>query len=53
MGFTSIMDYAASLFSFFIAHVRHGHLRNAMETHTAAGGFAGLLVGTLSSIACF
>ncbi len=54
MGFASIMDYVQALFSFFIAPL-FGTVILGMtwKRVTAAGGFYGLLAGTLSSIAMF
>jgi solute:Na+ symporter, SSS family len=54
MGFTSIMDYVQALFSFFIAPLFGTVILGMLwKRTTAAGGFAGLLVGTLSSIGMF
>jgi SSS family solute:Na+ symporter len=52
MQFLSIMDYVQALFSFFIAPL-FGTVILAMlwQRATPAGGFWGLLAGTLSSIA--
>jgi SSS family solute:Na+ symporter len=54
MGFASIMDYVQALFSFFIAPL-FGTVVIGMlwKRITPAGGFCGLLAGTLSSIAMF
>jgi SSS family solute:Na+ symporter len=54
MGFASIMDYVQALFSFFIAPL-FGTVVIGMlwKRITPAGGFYGLLAGTLSSIAMF
>jgi SSS family solute:Na+ symporter len=54
MGFASIMDYVQALFSFFIAPL-FGTVVIGMlwKRITAAGGFYGLLAGTLSSIGMF
>ena len=51
MDFKSIMDYVQALFSFFIAPL-YGTVILGMlwKRATAAGGFWGLLAGTLSSI---
>jgi solute:Na+ symporter, SSS family len=51
MDFKSIMDYVQALFSFFIAPL-YGTVILGMlwKRATAAGGFLGLLAGTLSSI---
>ena len=54
MGFTSIMDYVQALFSFFIAPLFGTVILGMLwKRTTAAGGFAGLLVGTLASIGMF
>lgn len=54
MGFTSIMDYVQALFSFFIAPLFGTVILGMLwKRTTAAGGFAGLLVGTLSSVSMF
>jgi SSS family solute:Na+ symporter len=54
MGFTSIMDYVQALFSFFIAPLFGTVILGMLwKRTTAAGGFAGLLVGTLSSVGMF
>jgi SSS family solute:Na+ symporter len=54
MGFTSIMDYVQALFSFFIAPLFGTVILGMLwKRTTAAGGFAGLFMGTLSSIAMF
>jgi SSS family solute:Na+ symporter len=54
MGFASIMDYVQALFSFFIAPL-FGTVVIGMlwKRVTSAGGFYGLLAGTLSSIGMF
>ena len=54
MGFASIMDYVQALFSFFIAPL-FGTVVIGMlwKRITPAGGFYGLLAGTLSSIGMF
>jgi SSS family solute:Na+ symporter len=54
MGFASIMDYVQALFSFFIAPL-FGTVVIGMlwKRITPAGGFCGLLAGTLSSIGMF
>ena len=50
--FLSIMDYVQALFSFFIAPLYATVLLGMLwKRATAAGGFWGLLAGTLSSIA--
>ncbi len=51
MGFASIMEYVQALFSFFIAPL-FGTVMLGMlwKRVTAAGGFWGLLLGTLSSV---
>lgn len=51
MSFASIMDYVQALFSFFIAPL-YGTVILGMlwKRTTSAGGFWGLLAGTLSSI---
>ena len=53
MQFASIMDYVQQLFSFFIAPL-FGTVILGMfwKRATKAGGFWGLLAGTLSSIGC-
>ena len=52
MQFLSIMDYVQALFSFFIAPLFGTVLLGMLwKRATPAGGFWGLLVGTLSSIA--
>ena len=52
MQFQSIMDYVQALFSFFIAPLFGTVLLGMLwKRATAAGGFWGLLSGTLSSIA--
>jgi len=54
MGFASIMDYVQALFSFFIAPLFGTVLMGMLwKRVTAAGGFAGLLAGTLSSIGMY
>jgi solute:Na+ symporter, SSS family len=54
MGFTSIMDYVQALFSFFIAPLFGTVILGMLwKRTTAAGGFAGLLAGTVASIAMF
>jgi SSS family solute:Na+ symporter len=54
MGFDSIMDYVQALFSFFIAPLFGTVILGMLwKRTTAAGGFAGLLVGTLASIGMF
>ncbi len=54
MGFASIMDYVQALFSFFIAPLFGTVLLGMLWTRvTAAGGFWGLLAGTLSSVGMF
>jgi SSS family solute:Na+ symporter len=54
MGFASIMDYVQALFGFFIAPLFPTVLIGMMwRRATAAGGFAGLLAGTASSIGMF
>jgi SSS family solute:Na+ symporter len=51
MQFSSIMDYVQALFSFFVAPLFGTVLLGMLwKRATAAGGFWGLLVGTLSSI---
>jgi SSS family solute:Na+ symporter len=51
MQFASIMDYVQALFSFFIAPLFGTVLLGMLwKRATSAGGFAGLLAGTLSSI---
>jgi solute:Na+ symporter, SSS family len=51
MDFKSIMDYVQALFSFFIAPLFGTVLLGMLwKRATAAGGFWGLLTGTLSSI---
>jgi SSS family solute:Na+ symporter len=51
MDFKSIMDYVQALFSFFIAPLFGTVLLGMLwKRATAAGGFWGLLAGTLSSI---
>jgi SSS family solute:Na+ symporter len=54
MGFASIMDYVQALFSFFIAPL-FGTVVIGMlwKRITPAGGFYGLLAGTLSSVGMF
>ncbi|MBV8808710.1 MAG: sodium:solute symporter family protein [Acidobacteriaceae bacterium] len=52
MQFASIMDYVQALFSFFIAPLFGTVLLGMLwKRATPAGGFWGLLVGTVSSIA--
>jgi SSS family solute:Na+ symporter len=52
MSFASIMDYVQALFSFFIAPLFGTVLLGMLwKRATSAGGFWGLLAGTLSSIA--
>src|SRR5690348_8879701 len=54
MGFASIMDYVQALFSFFIAPLFGTVLLGMLwRRTTAAGGFWGLLAGTVSSIGMF
>ena len=54
MGFASIMDYVQALFSFFIAPLFGTVILGMLwKRATAAGGFAGLLAGTLSSVGMF
>src|SRR6201987_2166459 len=54
MGFASIIDYVQALFSFFIAPLFGTVLLGMLwKRATRAGGFWGLLAGTLSSIAMF
>src|SRR5262249_44547398 len=54
MGFASIMDYVQALFSFFIAPLFGTVLLGMLwKRATRAGGFWGLLAGTLSSIGMF
>jgi SSS family solute:Na+ symporter len=54
MGFASIMDYVQALFSFFIAPLFGTVILGMLwKRVTAAGGFWGLLAGTLSSVAMF
>jgi SSS family solute:Na+ symporter len=51
MDFKSIMDYVQALFSFFIAPLFGTVLLGMLwKRTTAAGGFWGLLLGTLSSV---
>ena len=51
MDFKSIMDYVQALFSFFIAPLFGTVILGMLwKRATAAGGFCGLLAGTLSSI---
>ncbi len=51
MEFASIMDYVQALFSFFIAPLFGTVLLGMLwKRATPAGGFWGLLAGTLSSI---
>jgi solute:Na+ symporter, SSS family len=52
MSFASIMDYVQALFSFFIAPLFGTVVLGMLwKRATSAGGFWGLLAGTLSSIA--
>jgi len=54
MGFASIMDYVQALFSFFIAPLFGTVLMGMLwKRVTAAGGFWGLLAGTLSSLGMY
>ena len=54
MGFASIMDYVQALFSFFIAPLFGTVILGMLwKRATAAGGFWGLLAGTLSSVGMF
>jgi len=54
MHFGSIMDYVQALFSFFVAPLLGTVLLGMMwKRTTAAGGFWGLLAGSVSSIAMF
>ena len=54
MGFASIMDYVQALFSFFIAPLFGTVILGMLwKRVTAAGGFWGLLAGTLSSVGMF
>jgi solute:Na+ symporter, SSS family len=54
MGFASIMDYVQALFGFFIAPLFGTVLLGMMwKRVTKAGGFWGLLAGTLSSVTIF
>jgi SSS family solute:Na+ symporter len=54
MGFASIMDYVQALFSFFIAPLFGTVLLGMLwKRTTSAGGFWGLLAGTLSSVGMF
>jgi solute:Na+ symporter, SSS family len=54
MGFASIMDYVQALFSFFIAPLFGTVLLGMLwKRATGAGGFWGLLAGTLSSVLMF
>src|SRR5229473_4995886 len=54
MGFASIMDYVQALFSFFIAPLFATVVLGMLwKRVTAAGGFWGLLAGTLSSVGMF
>jgi SSS family solute:Na+ symporter len=51
MQFASIMDYVQALFSFFIAPLFGTVILGMLwKRATSAGGFLGLLAGTLSSI---
>jgi SSS family solute:Na+ symporter len=54
MHFKSIMDYVQALFSFFIAPLLGTILLGMFwKRSTSAGGFWGLLAGTLSSVCMF
>jgi SSS family solute:Na+ symporter len=54
MHFKSIMDYVQALFSFFIAPLLGTILLGMFwKRATSAGGFWGLLVGTVSSVCMF
>ncbi len=54
MGFASIMEYVQALFSFFIAPLFGTVILGMLSKRvTAAGGFWGLLAGTLSSVGMF
>src|SRR2546422_4759772 len=54
MDFKSIMDYVQALFSFFIAPLYGTVLLGMLwKRVTAAGGFWGLLAGTVSSVGMF
>ena len=54
MGFDSIMDYVQALFSFFIAPLFGTVILGMLwKRITPAGGFWGLLAGTISSIGMF
>jgi solute:Na+ symporter, SSS family len=54
MGFASIMDYVQALFSFFIAPLFGTVLLGMLwKRATPAGGFFGLLSGTLTAIGIF
>src|SRR5258707_1291877 len=54
MGFASIMDYVQALFSFFIAPLFGTVLLGMLwKRATPAGGFCGLLAGTLTAIGIF
>jgi solute:Na+ symporter, SSS family len=54
MQFLSIMDYVQALFSFFVAPLFGTVILGMLwKRATPAGGFWGLLAGTLSSIAMF
>ncbi len=54
MGFASIMDYVQALFSFFIAPLFGTVVLGMLwKRVTEAGGFCGLLAGTLSSVGMF
>jgi solute:Na+ symporter, SSS family len=54
MGFASIMDYVQALFSFFIAPLFGTVILGMLwKRVTAAGGFWGLLAGTVSSVSMF
>jgi solute:Na+ symporter, SSS family len=54
MGFASIMDYVQALFSFFIAPLFGTVLLGMLwKRASPAGGFLGLLAGTLTAIGIF
>jgi SSS family solute:Na+ symporter len=54
MGFASIMDYVQALFSFFIAPLFGTVLLGMLwKRATPAGGFCGLLAGTLTAVGIF
>src|SRR5216684_221134 len=54
MGFASIMDYVQALFGFFIAPLFGTVLLGMLwKRVSAAGGFWGLLAGTVSSVGMF